>query len=136
MSGALIALGAAVLEVIGLNPQGIEWEKDYHWPGRPIFGGSPLYQPTGFGDETLTLQLATRPHIMGGLDQWAILQAQADALLPIPYIRLNGDLSGSFMGNVGIIRLSSWERKLAPDGMGYRWEFSVKLLNLGFLASF
>ncbi len=136
MSGALIALGSAVLEVIGLNPQSIDWSKEYHWPGRPIFGSSPLYQATGTGDEILCLRLATRPHVMGGLDQWAAIQAQADAQAVIPYIRLNGDMSGSFMGNVGIKRLSSSERKLAPDGMGYRWEFTVELLNLGFQASF
>ncbi len=136
MSGALIALGAATLEVIGLNPQGIEWKLEAHWPGRAIFGGSPLYQPTGLGDETLCLRLAARPHVMGGLGNWSALQAHCRNQDVIPYIRLNGDLSGSFLGNVGVRALSSFERKIAPDGRGYRWEFAVELINLGFLASF
>jgi phage protein U len=136
MSGALIMLGDAMLETIGLNPQGIDWVLEAHWPGRAIFGSSPLYQATGLGDETLTLALAARPHVMGGLDQWGVLKSHGRAQDVIRYIRLNADASGSFMGNVGIKRLSSSERKLAPNGVGYRWEFVVELINLGFLASF
>ena len=136
MSGALIALGAATLEVIGLNPQGIDWRIEAHWPGRPIFGSSPLYQATGLGDETLCLRLATRPHVMGGLGAWSTLRRHCRNQDVIPYIRLNGDLSGSFMGNVGIRGLTSFEHKIAPDGRGFRWEFAVDLINLGSLASF
>lgn len=136
MSGALIMLGSAVLERIGLNPQGIQWDLECHWPGRPIFQGSPLYQPTGLGDEVVRLQLATRPHVMGGLDQWSTIQNHARNQDVISYIRLNANFSGSFLGNVGIRRLSSGEQKLAPDGVGYRWVFSVELLNLGFQGTF
>ncbi len=136
MSGALIMLGDALLEVIGLNPQGIDWAFEAHWPGRAIFQSEMLYQATGLGEETLMLRLAARPHVMGGLDQWDVLKAHGRNQDVISYIRLNADASGSFMGNVGIRRLSSREEKLAPDGVGYRWEFTVELLNLGFLASF
>jgi hypothetical protein len=38
--------------------------------------------------------------------------------------------------NVGIKKLSSSEKKLAPDGVGFRWEFSVELINLGEQATF
>ena len=131
MSQALILLGSAVLEVIGLNPREISWEITANWPGIPIFGSSPVYQATGLGDEKITLTLATRPHVLGGLDQWGTLQGHARNQDIIPYIRLNADFSGSFLGNVGITRLSSRESKLAPDGVGYRWEFTVELLNLG-----
>lgn len=136
MSGALILLGSAVLERIGLNPQGIDWALEAHWPGRPVFGSRPVYQPTGLGDEVTHLALAARPQVMGGLDNFYALQAHARNQDVIPFIRLNGDLSGSYLGNVGIRRISSHEWKLAPNGIGYRWEFQVELLNLGSVLGF
>lgn len=136
MSGALILLGSAVIERIGLNPQGIDWQLEANWPGRPVFGGSPIYQPTGLGDETIRLLLAARPHVMGGLSNFDALKAHTRNQDVIPFIRLNADLSGSFEGNVAIRRLSSIERKIAPDGVGFRWEFGVELLNLGGLGGF
>ncbi len=136
MSGALILLGGAVIERIGLNPQGIDWEIEAHWPNRSIFQSRPLYQPTGLGEEITRLRLAARPHVMGGLNNFYALQAHARNQDVIPMIRLNANFSGSYLGNFGIRRLSSHERKLATDGVGYRWEFAVELINLGTVLAF
>lgn len=135
MSGPLCAIGAAVLEVIGLNPQSYGYRSEAHWPHRDVFDGSPFYQPTGMGERIHQLRLAARPHVMGGLDALAILRRQHEALVAVPYIRLSGGLSGGLVGEVGedvaITRLGIQEERIAPDGIGRRWEVDVELTVVG-----
>lgn len=131
MSAPLCAIGAAVLEVIGLNPQEYGYRSEANWPGEPVFDGEPFYQPTGMGNRVHTLRLAARPHVMGGLAQYAILKAQHEARRAVPYIRLSGDLIGDVGEDVAIVKLGHHESKIAPGGVGRRWEFDVELLIVG-----
>lgn len=130
MSHPLAMIGAAVLEVIGLNPQGIDEEIEITWAGLPVFDDDVFWQATANGEERFTLKLACRPHVMGGLDQYAALKQQAKAREPVPYLRMIGG-GASYEGLVGIRRLSRSEQRLAPDGRGWRNEFSIELIKIG-----
>jgi len=134
MSGPLALIGAAVVEVIGLNPSKFDWRGEANWPSQAIFGQNPLYQPTGLGDQVTTVTLAARPHVMGGLGNYEALRSHFRAQDVVPFIRLVG-LIGVYEGDVGIRSLSSTEEKLAPDGVGRRWEFTAELLHVGLLAA-
>lgn len=127
----LCAIGDAQLEVIGLNPQSIDDKSKARWPVQEIFDSEPFIQPSGLGERTITLRLAARPHIMGGLDQYAILRQHFEAQDAVLYIRLGAGLVGDVLGEVGIASLSHAESKIAPGGLGRRHEFDVELIVLG-----
>lgn len=130
MAIPLALIGPAVLEVIGLNPQGFDWTGAAVWASHPVFDDAPFLQPTAGGEETEMLHLACRPHVMGGLAAYEALKGVMRAREPVPYVRMSG-LVGGYMGLVGLRQLSSSERKLAPDGTGYRWEFTAELIYVG-----
>ena len=131
MSAPLCAIGGALLEVIGLNPQSFGYRSEASWARHPVFGGSPFYQPTGMGERVHALRLAARPHVMGGLTAYAVLKAQHEAGVAVPYIRLSGGLVGEVGEDVAITRIGTQEERIAPDGTGRRWEFDVELTVVG-----
>ena len=131
MSGPLCAIGGAILEVIGLNPQSYGYRSEANWAHRDVFDDGPFYQPTGMGERRHQLRLAARPHVMGGLEAYAILKRQHEALEAVPYIRLSGGLVGEVGEDVAITRLGHSEEKIAPDGVGRRWEMDVELTVVG-----
>lgn len=134
MSIPLCAIGNAILEVIGLNPQRIGYRSEARWPEQAVFDDEPFYQPTGMGPRIITLHLAARPHVMGGMENYAALKAHHEAQDVVPYIRLAAGLVGEVAAEVAIQRLSHEEEKLAPDGVGRRHEFDVELLIVGRMA--
>jgi phage protein U len=127
----LAAIGPAILETIGFNPQGFDYSAQARWPGQAVFGGGLVYQSTGMGEETLMVRLACRPHVMGGLDQYQILKQVMIAQEVVPFIRLGMGLVADVMGNVAVRSLSHHEEKIAPDGLGYRHEFEAELVFVG-----
>lgn len=131
MSHPLCAIGDAVLEVIGLNPRRFDYRSRANWPSQPVFDSEPFYQPTGMGPRILHLHLAARPHVMGGLDQYAILKAHHEAQDVVGYIRLAAGYVGEVAGDVAITDLGHTEEKLAPDGIGRRHEFDIELTFVG-----
>ena len=131
MSGPLCLIGDAVLERIGLNPQGIDYRAEARWAAHEVFDDEPFYQPTGMGGRKLLLKLCARPHVMGGMGNYAALKAHQEAQDVVPYIRLAAGFVGEMMGDVGIERLSHAEEKIAPDGIGRRHEFTVELILMG-----
>lgn len=130
MSFPLAVIGPSVLEVIGLNPQGFDWQGTAVWASHPVFDDEPFYQPTAGGEETETLHLACRPHVMGGLENYEALKLIMRARQPVPFIRMSG-MVGGYQGLVGVRQVSKEERKIAPNGAGYRWEFTAELLYVG-----
>ena len=130
MSAPLAMIGAAMLEVIGLNPQGIDEDGEATIAELAVFDDDPFLQATANGAEKFTLKLACRPHVMGGLDAYEILKTQRRAREPVPYLRMYG-FSAEFEGLVYIRRMSRSETKIAPSGMGWRHEFSDELIKLG-----
>lgn len=137
MSDPLCMIGAAVFERIGLNPTGFKRVQQATLAEHQVFDDVPFYQPTAMGSRKITVELATRPHIFGGLQNIAILRAQQKALAIVPFMRLYGVQTGlvfpvgQFDGDVFIDEISETESKLAPDGIGYRHEFTVELTLVG-----
>jgi phage protein U len=134
MSQALCVIGAATLDVIGLNPKEFDYKSKANWPNQAVFNDNPFYQPTGMGERILTLKLACRPHEMGGLDDYAILKQHHENQDVVMFMRLINDgqgLLGENMGQVAITDLSHSESKIAPSGLGYRHEFEATLTFVG-----
>jgi len=134
----LCTIGDARLEVIGLNPQEFQTDTEPTWSDDAVFGEGNFYQPTSRGEETVTLRLATRPHTHGGLDQYAILKRHCRNLDVVMFMRLMAAASGlpvgEVMGNVFIRSLSAEEKKIAPDGIGWRYECTAELVFVGEMA--
>lgn len=128
----LCCIGAATLEVIGLNPTRISYRSEARWPSQAVFDDEPFYQRTGLGERAYSLRLAARPAIMGGLGAYAALKAHHEAGDVVPFIRLTAGLVGIVApGDVAITRLGHEEEKIAPDGIGRRWEFDAELKIVG-----
>lgn len=126
MSFPLCAIGDAVLEAVGLSPVSFGYRSEAHWPAHMMFDDKPFYQSTGLGERVYALRLAARPHVMGGLEQWAILKAHHEAQDVVTYMRLSG-LVGLIGPDVAITSIGQTEEKIAPDGFGWRWEFDAEL---------
>lgn len=134
MSQILCTIGAAILEVIGLNPKEFDYKSKANWPNQAVFGDDPFYQSTGMGERIVTLKLACRPHEMGGLDQYAILKQHHENQDVVMFMRLINDaegMVGETLGQVAITDLSHSESKIAPSGLGYRHEFEASLTLMG-----
>lgn len=133
MSQPLAIVGSAIAEVIGMSPMGFAEVAEANWASHGVFGGERYYQPASLGDNVTTLHLACRPHVMGGLENYAALKRHCRQLEPVPFIRMSG-LVGGFQGMVAVRTVSKEENRIAPDGTGYRWEFTVELLHIGEMA--
>jgi len=131
----LAVIGEATLKVIGLGPQEIIREAEANWPSQQVFDADTFYQPTGDGEVTMTLRLATRPHTHGGLEQYAALERHRKNRDVVMFMRLSAASSGlpvgEVLGNVFVRSLSSREEKIAPDGIGWRYEVEVELVFCG-----
>lgn len=128
MSRPLVAIGGAVLEVIGLNPQGLSFRSEASWPSQEVFDAPPFYQATGLGERSIKLKLAARPHVMGGLGALATLRMHHEAQDVVPFIRMGGGNVGDVGGDVAIKEIGQEETKIAPDGLGRRHEVDVTLI--------
>ena len=130
MSQPLAMIGEAILEVIGLNLQGIDEDGSATWAGLAVFDDDMFWQATAGGEKTITLRLACRPHVTGGLDQYEALKRVRDARAPVDFLRMIGS-SAEYQGRVGVRRVGRQERKLAPDGRGWQQEFTCELIVMG-----
>ena len=131
MSVPLVAIGGAVLEVIGLSPTSIGYRSEARWPGQDVFDDDPFYQATGMGERCFRLKLAARPHTMGGLGQYQVLKAHHERQDVVPFIRLAAGQVGEVYEDVAVTEIGHEEEKIAPDGVGRRHAFDVKLLVVG-----
>lgn len=138
MSGVLCTIGGATLKVIGLNPQEFERTIEAEWADESVFETGPFYQPTAEGARTMNVRLVTRPHTHGGLEQYAILEQHCRNRDVVLFMRLSAVASGlpigEVLGNVFIRSLSSREEKIAPDGIGWRYECDAELVFCGDMA--
>ena len=128
---ALVAVGGAVLQVIGLNPQRIGAESESRVPGKATFTGMD-YQLTGMGERSTRLEFATWPQVIGGLDTLGMLEVQHNAQAVVPYIRLGANWLGTLQGFVVIRRLSIDEERLHPfTGVGRVVHGEAELVHVG-----
>lgn len=130
MSQPIAIIGDAIVEVIGITPMGFAEVLEANWARHAVFDSEAYYQPVSGGDDVETLHLACRPHVMGGLDNYAALKRHCKAREPVPFIRMSG-LVGGYQGLVALRTVSKEENKIAPDGTGWRWEFTIELLHIG-----
>lgn len=128
---ALISIGAAVLEVIGMNPQRVTSASEAGVAGRPTFGGMD-YQLTGQRDSTVTIEAETAPLVFGGLDAYGWLDQHHRDQHVVPLIRLGANYLGRVDGLFTIRNLESEEDRIHPfTGVGRRFAVTVELLDVG-----
>lgn len=127
-TGALISIGGAILYTIGLNPQRISTASEARFPAHAIPGGLH-YQATGLGERSTTIEATTYPHVMGGMDAYAILRAHHELQAMVPLIRVSGNLKGLSSGLCVIQTLEADEERLHPfDGVGRQIDVSIGLI--------
>lgn len=127
-SGALISIGGAVLYTVGLNPQRLSYSSEARFPAHAVQGGM-RYQVTGAGDQRMTIEAVTYPHVVGGLDAVAILKGLHRAQLMAPMTRLRGNYLGLADGLCVIETMDYDEERLHPvDGIGREVSVSLGLL--------
>lgn len=131
MSIPLAMIGRATLEVLGFNPQEFDFSSEATWVGHQVFDDELYWQPTAMGEQTLSIRLACRPHVMGGLNQYEALKRHHVNRDVVPFIRLMSGWAGAMVGDAAVRRLSHTESKPAPSGVGYRHEFSADLILVG-----
>ncbi len=127
-NGALISIGGAMLTTIGLSPQRLSYSSSVRFPAHPVAAGL-FYQKTGADAEHLTIEAETYPHVVGGLDAYAIIKAIHRSQAIVPLIRLRGNYLGEATGYCGIETLDVDEERLHPfDGIGRKVQVSVGLI--------
>lgn len=127
MSQPLALVGDAMVEVIGLTPLGFAETMEGNIASHAVFDSEPYYQPVSGGDNVETLHLACRPHVFGGLQNYQALKRHCRERESVPFIRMSG-VVGGYQGMVFVQTISREERRIAPGGAGWRWEFNIELL--------
>lgn len=125
----LVSIGGAILYTIGgLNPQRISHSSEARFPGHAIPDGI-AYQKTGRGERSKTIEARTMPHVFGGMDAFAMLEAHHAAQATVPFIRMGVNFLGLSDGYCVIHTLEYDEEKLHPfDGVGRMIDVTVGLL--------
>ena len=127
-TGALLSIGGAILYTIGLNPQRISTASEARFPAHAVPSGLH-YQKTGLGERSVTIEATTWPHVTGGMDAWAILDAHHKMQATVPLIRLSGQYRGLSSGLCVIQTLEADEEKLHPfDGVGRQIDVAIGLI--------
>lgn len=125
----LISIGGAVLYTIGgLNPQRISHASEARFPAKAIPSGL-AYQKTGLGERSKTIEARTMPHVMGGMDAFAMLEQHHIQQNTVPFIRMSKNFLGLADGFCVIQTLEYDEEKLHPyDGVGRIVDVTLGLL--------
>lgn len=121
----LMAIGAHVFRVIGLNAQEIETSTEAIDVDVPRFGMIDGAQLHGMKRPEMSVRGVLFPDQLGGLPDYEGLRAAQFAQRPMPLIRMDRGFTGFVMGAVTIVRMSDLEsyggKKLAfsADLKGY-----------------
>lgn len=127
-TGPLISIGGALLYTVGPSAQRLSYSSEGRFPGHATQGGM-AYQATGAGDERMTIEVLTFPHVLGGLDSVDILKTLHRSQMIAPFIRLHGFYLGKATGMVVVETFDFDEEKLHPvTGIGRRVEATLGLL--------
>lgn len=125
---ALLSIGGATLYTIGLNPQRLSFASEARFPAHATQDGL-LYQQTGLGPRTLSIEATTLPHIMGGMDAYERLLTHHRAQAIVPFLRLRGNYLAEASGMCVIETLEADEEKLHPaDGIGRKVDVVIGLI--------
>ncbi|MDM9647765.1 phage tail protein [Rhizobium sp. S163] len=126
---ALISIGGAILYTVGgLNPQRLAFSSEARFPSHATPRGLH-YQATGLGERSLSIEAKTFPHVMGGLDAYALLTAIHQSQAVVPLVRLKGNYLGLVSGLCVIQSLEADEERLHPfDGVGRQVDVTIGIL--------
>ena len=126
----LISIGGAKLRTIGLRPIRLSRHSEARFPARPTWYDMD-YQSTGLGERTTALEAETLPHVLGGMDAVALLEAHHLSRQPVQFIRLAGNFLALMQGLVVIRALDQDEEKFHPaDGVGRVVRISAELVHV------
>ena len=127
----LISIGGAVLYAIGgLNPQRLSHASEARFPAKAIPTGL-AYQKTGLGERAKTIEATTMPHVMGGMDSFALLEMHHIQQSTVPFIRMSRNFLGLTDGYCVIQTFEYDEDKFHPyDGVGRVIDVTLGLLML------
>lgn len=135
MSG-LMSIGAAVLKVVGLNPQRIGSSSESRVPAKPTFTGMD-YQLTGLGEQRSRIEFATWPMVLGGLDALEILRQIHRSQAVVPFLRLQRNYAADLEGLVVVQHLDVDEERLSPfTGIGRVVHGEADLVHVAGASSF
>jgi len=128
--GSLVSIGGAQLRTVGLSPQRISYSSEARFPAHAVQSGLK-YQKTGAGAQRVIIEAQTWPHVVGGLDAYAIIKAHHRQQNVVPFLRLRGNYLGVADGLCVIDTLDADEEKLHPfDGVGRIVDVTVGLILL------
>ncbi|SON55832.1 hypothetical protein HDIA_2291 [Hartmannibacter diazotrophicus] len=129
---ALVAIGPAILRVIGMNPQRIASRETGRVIVTPTFGGNDI-QLTGSDPKETSIDAETLPQTLGGTDAVTLLTAYQRLQTPVPFIRLSASFLGLVStGSVIVKELEVDEERLHPrDGLGRIMRMRVTLVHSG-----
>lgn len=127
---ALISIGGARLQLIGLRPARIVRSGEARFVAAPTWYDVD-HQATGRGEQITTIDAETMPHVFGGLDALALLELHRDQNRPVQLIRMGRNFLASVAGLVGVRHVESEEERLHPfDGVGRIVRVHVELVHL------
>lgn len=130
----LISIGGARLRAFGLKPLRISRHSEARFPGSPTFYDMD-YQETGQGERVSHIEAETMPHVFGGLDALAILEALHLSRRAVLLLRMSGNFLAVNQGLVVVRSLDVDEEGLHPaDGVGRKVAVQAELLHVASLA--
>jgi phage protein U len=119
----LCQLGVVSFEVAPFGMHEYDFDGAARFAEHPVLGKRPTLEFVGEGGESWTISGRIMPHLFGGLDQLASMQAMRRSGRPQPWMR--GD--GYYMGWVVIDHIAENSTFLDTGGVGKWIEFEISL---------
>lgn len=123
MADVMMMLGEYAFGLDTAAFQEMNRSTEWHWPSQDVFGGRPVLQFTGKGEDAITLPGIIFPEYWGGTDQLDQLRDLADEGEPQTLI----DGRGFILGEWVITGVQERQSVFGPAGVGRRQEFTINL---------
>lgn len=122
----LMCLGPVRFDLV-TNPQKTSDSEESTWARHEVFGIAPIYEKTGMGEASFTIQGVIYPNAIGTKGDIAALRAANRAQIPLSLMR------GNFvpLGWVLIEKVSQDDESLSSNGVGNEIQFEVTLKKTG-----
>ena len=92
----MMVLGAFRFSLSTAAYQEFVHKVEYRWVRQDVLGESPVHQYVGPGEQTITMRGVIYPHYKGGLNQIALMRAQASLGIPLFMIDGTGRVWGQW----------------------------------------
>ena len=120
----MMALGVYRFGLSSAAYQEFTNKAEYRWVRQDALGAPPIYQYIGSGEQTITMRGVIYPRYKGGLNQIALMRAQASLGIPL-YLT---DGTGRVWGQWCIKEVEETRRVFEADGTPRRVEFRIVLV--------